>query len=452
MPDTTSSHDGIWDGRYQIERFLGEGERKQVYLATDLVIPRQVALSLIQAEPEVADEEMTVTEWERDVMAELGDHPNVVTMYDVGEFGGDAYMVSQYMGGGDLRELIRRASGDGRHVPLARAVRIATEICDALAHSHKMGFVHRDVQPGNIWLDSDGKAHLGDFDLAISTTDRRSPPSSGQIVTTRGYMPPEEAREEPLDERADLYSFGATLYELCVNRPPFEGTEAEVVEQHLGADPKPPLQLRPEMPEGLDRLILRLLAKSAEGRPPDAVAVRDSLASIQKSLGDSEIDLAELIAAGESHSLEFKSSLRFDYTRKEENRALEGVVAKTVAGLMNAEGGTLLIGVDDDGGVIGIEQDFTTLENSPNLDGWQRALTEALIKDLGHDAAAACGSPSFERQDAGTVAVIQCPARSTPTWYRIGTEDEKFFCRVGNSTRPIPAPFAERFIAEHWPR
>jgi serine/threonine protein kinase len=444
--------DSIWADRYRIERFLGEGERKQVYLASDLVMDRSVALSLIAPEPDIEPGQMSVTQWETYVMGQLGDHPNVVTIYDVGETDGHAYMVCQYMGGGDLRRLIKRASGDGQRVPLATVVRITAQVCDALAYAHAKGIVHRDVQPGNVWLDApDGKAHLGDFDLAISTTESRSPPPSAQIVTTRAYLPPEEVRGEPFDERSDLYSLGATLYELCTNRPPFEGTDKEIIEQHLTGDPKPPVRLRPDTPEALSRLTLRLLEKNREDRPANAATVAEAVAAIRDRLGDMAPDVAELIAAGESHTLEFKSSLRFDLQQGKKNPALEGVVAKAVAGLMNAEGGTLLIGVDDEGKVVGIEHDISTLRKSPDLDGWERAMTEALIKHLEPDAAA-CISVSFSREESGTVAIVRCPPRSTPTWFGAGEDEPRFFARIGNSTRPLPAPFAQTFIGENWPR
>ena len=236
---STAPENTVWADRYRVQRLLGEGERKQVYLATDLKMDRSVALSLIEPEPSEAGL-MTVTQWETYVMGKLGDHPHIVTIYDVGEADGHAYMSSQYMGGGDLRGLIKRASGDGQRIPLGMVARISSEVSDALAYAHAKGIIHRDVQPGNVWLDApDGKAHLGDFDLAISTIDGKSPPPSAGIVTTRGYLPPEEARGEPLDERSDLYSLGATLYELCTNRPPFEGTDKEVIEQHLTTNRRP---------------------------------------------------------------------------------------------------------------------------------------------------------------------------------------------------------------------
>src|SRR4051794_30477651 len=148
---STAPENTVWADRYRVEGWLGEGERKQVYLATDLKMERSVALSLIEPEPTEAGQ-LTMTKWETYVMGKLGDHPHIVTVYDVGEADGHAYMSSQYMGGGDLRGLIKRASGDGQRIPLGMVARISSEVSDALAYAHAKGIIHRDVQPGNVWL------------------------------------------------------------------------------------------------------------------------------------------------------------------------------------------------------------------------------------------------------------------------------------------------------------
>jgi predicted HTH transcriptional regulator len=117
---------------------------------------------------------------------------------------------------------------------------------------------------------------------------------------------------------------------------------------------------------------------------------------------------------------------------------------------MNGEGGTLLIGVDDAGHVVGVERDFTTLRSKPNLDGWQLAFIQAMINHLGDDAAA-CLSLRFAEAPEGTVAVVRCAPRSRPTWVEDGAS-RRFFARVGNSTRPLPKPFADAYVEENWPR
>jgi serine/threonine protein kinase len=433
-----------------VERLLGEGERKQVYLARDLQMDRDVALGLIGEEPPV-DRGLTLTEWECRVTARLVNHPHIVTIYDVGEHEGQRYIVSQYMRGGDLRGVLKSTRAQGRELPLGLALRYASEICDALAYAHDRSIIHRDVQPGNVWLDEpEGSAHLGDFDLALAPDAPDALRDPRHIVTTRAYMPPEEARGEPLDGRGDIYSLGATMYELLVARAPFEGTEAEILQQHLTSEPKPPSQLRDGVPKALEGLILRMLAKNPTDRPGSPAEVLDVLRAVTRSLARPEVTLAELIRGGESAHVEFKSSLRYDRQTREKNPRLELAVAKTVAGFMNGEGGTLLIGVDDEGRVIGIEDDITTLNTKPNRDGWELHFTTIMENHLGPDAAA-CVSVEFETTREGTVAVVRCLPRSRPTWVRDG-KARILFARIGNSTRRLPEPFADVYIEDNWPR
>jgi serine/threonine protein kinase len=445
-----ASAEMLWAGRYKVQRLLGEGERKQVYLACDERFGREVALALIAPE-EPLEGGMTLTRWESEVTARLVNHPHVVTIFDYDECDGQTFMVSQYMRGGDLRGLLKRMRGDGRQLPLGDVLRYASHTADALAYAHGHEVIHRDVQPGNIWLDEpNGSAHLGDFDLAIAPGAPVELCSPDAVVTTRSYMPPEQARGEPADPRGDLYSLGAAIYELLVGRAPFDGTPQEIIDQHLSDPPRPPRSLRPEAPRQLENLVLRLLAKSPEERPATARDVFEALRAMADELTDDATDLVELISAGESGSVEFKQSLRYDAAAGARNPKLETAVAKTVAGFMNAQGGTLLIGVHDSGGIIGIEPDLRTLTSRPDFDGWQQAFTQCLVNHLGDDAAA-CVSLRLAHVPEGAVAVVRCRPRSVPTWVR--TKDgEKLYTRLGNATRPLPESFARAYIEQNWPR
>src|SRR4051794_2380417 len=119
---------GTWAGRYEIQHLLGAGERKQVYRASDLRLGREVAIAIIAPE-EPGDDGLTTTEWEARIMALVGSHPHIVTVYDFGEEAGQPYMVSQYMPGGDVRALCRKAAADGITIPITRAARLASEVC-----------------------------------------------------------------------------------------------------------------------------------------------------------------------------------------------------------------------------------------------------------------------------------------------------------------------------------
>ncbi len=205
VPGLPSTGELLCSGRYKLKRLLGAGDRKRVYLAHDQRMDRDVALSLVEVEGRF-NTELTITDWEVRVGARLSDHPNIVTIYEFGQEQGRSYIVTQLMRGGTLADLCERRceEGDGLHVH--ELLRVGSEISLGLAHVHNAGLLHRDIQPRNVWLNSNGTAHIGDFDLAISL-DR--PQSTGELVTTAPYCPPEQIQGRFLDARSDLYSLGA---------------------------------------------------------------------------------------------------------------------------------------------------------------------------------------------------------------------------------------------------
>jgi len=417
---------------------------------------RDVAFSLIEREQRLS-RDMTVTDWEVQVTSRLGDHPHIVTIYDVGQDQGTPYLVSQLMRGGTLAEVCEKCSEEGGRLALNDALRHSKEVCIGLAYVHEHGLLHRDLQPRNIWLDGGGTAHLGDFDLALPL-DR--PQEAGLPVTTLAYRPPEQIRGRYLDVRSDLYSLGATFFELLTGRPPFEGNEDEVLRAHLEQQPEPPSTFRPEIPGEFDELILVLLAKDPAQRMDDAEAVAevlDRISSEQTTIAEPG-NIAALIAEGESDRLEFKASLRHPHgmpedappdQRKGMTKTIETTVAKVIASFLNAGGGTLLIGVADDGSVLGIEHDFTTLSSKPTLDGWELAFKEAMANRLG-SSARTCTSLRFVRTEEGTVAAVTCGARKKPTWLYPDTDKEEFWVRVGNANERLSPSRAHAYIEEHW--
>ncbi|HET8592777.1 MAG TPA: serine/threonine-protein kinase, partial [Solirubrobacterales bacterium] len=160
-------------GRYRVKRFLGQGARKNVYLADDATAGEEVAVALFDTAG-VGAAIQARAHREVEAMRKLGDHPHVVTVLDTGEAGGNPFIVSRYMPGGDVESLLA-ASGGRLEVP--RAVAIAADVTRALEHAHARGIVHRDLKPANVWIDDDGRARLGDFGLA--TTEARSRVSGG---------------------------------------------------------------------------------------------------------------------------------------------------------------------------------------------------------------------------------------------------------------------------------
>jgi class 3 adenylate cyclase len=294
-PATQALPTSFGDGRYQVERFIGEGGKKRVYLARDTRLNRDVAISLIKSEG-LDEDGLTRVRREAQAMGELGDHPHVVTIFDVAEEGGHVYIVSQYMAGGDLEG--RLQSEESHRLPLDEALALAGEICQALTHAHARGLIHRDLKPGNVWLSEEGQAQLGDFGLAVSL-DRSRLTQEGMIVGTVAYMPPEQALGRSLDRRSDLYAFGAMLYEMVTGRPPFLGDDAVgVISQHINTQAVAPSWHNPAA-EPLDALILGLLAKPPEERPDSASAVGEQLRVLKARLAEqSTVTAAPVVTKG----------------------------------------------------------------------------------------------------------------------------------------------------------
>ncbi|HEY0633310.1 MAG TPA: protein kinase [Thermoleophilaceae bacterium] len=254
-------------GRYLISRYLGEGGRKRVYLAHDTLLDRDVAVGIVKTSG-LDEEARERVIREAQSMARLGDHPHVVTVHDIGEEDGDPYIVSQFMAGGSLDELLDQASD--RRLDLETTLSIADGITQALEYAHERGVVHRDLKPANVFLTENGVAKLGDFGLAFSM-DRRRLTQTGVIVGTASYMAPEQALGQHPDAMSDLYSLGALLYEMVTGRPPFVGDDiVSVISQHQRAEPVKPSWHAVDVPPELEELIMQLLEKRPQERPSAA--------------------------------------------------------------------------------------------------------------------------------------------------------------------------------------
>ncbi|HKN48850.1 MAG TPA: serine/threonine-protein kinase, partial [Actinomycetota bacterium] len=257
-----------------MQRFLGEGGRKRVYQAYDTALHREVAIATIKTEG-LDEAALERVRREAQAMARLGDHPHVVTIHDIGDEGGRPFIVSQYMSGGSVDDLLFRA--ENRRLPVPEAIRVAEEVCQALDHAHTRGVIHRDLKPANVWLTEDGAAKLGDFGLATAADATRLT-TEGMVVGTVAYMAPEQALGHDVDARADLYGLGALLYECLTGRPPFVGADAvAIISQQLNTVPMAPFWHNPDVPRELGTLVMELLAKTPDERPGTAGEVRQRL-------------------------------------------------------------------------------------------------------------------------------------------------------------------------------
>ena len=266
------------DRRYMVKRLLGEGASKRVYLVHDTLLDREVAFGLIKTEglDEVGHRRILR---EARSMAGLGDHSNIVQLHDYGEESGQPYMVLPLMTGGDVESLLRGAPD--RRLPVKRAIDIAVDVCNGLEFAHSQGIVHRDLKPGNVWLTADGTAKIGDFGLAVAM-DRTRITQGEVIMGTLLYMSPEQAMGGELSTRSDLYSLGCMLYQMVAGRTPFVGDDPQnIIGQHLNTPPVAPKWLNPEVPPGLETLILRLLEKDPGKRPDSATDVQRALRSVE---------------------------------------------------------------------------------------------------------------------------------------------------------------------------
>jgi hypothetical protein len=264
-----------------------------VYLATDTRLQREVAAAVFKAggSDETA---MRRARREAEAMAKLGEHANIVNVYDFGEEAGQLYLISQYMAGGDLYSLLSDAAD--HRLAVEEVVRIGGDIAGGLAHAHAHGVVHRDVKPQNVWLAPDGTAKIGDFGLAVAQGATRVT-AVGTVIGTVAYMPPEQALGRGSDARSDIYSLGALLYELLCGMTPFVGeSAAAVVSQHVSTAPVAPSGHRSGVPAPLDQLLLRMLAKSPEARPQQAAEVREALGMIAAAVAGGDTAAQDVAA------------------------------------------------------------------------------------------------------------------------------------------------------------
>ncbi|WP_127841157.1 Stk1 family PASTA domain-containing Ser/Thr kinase [Actinomyces wuliandei] len=286
----TSQFPQVLAGRYEIRDLIGRGGMAEVHLGYDTRLSRWVAIKLLRSD--IAGDPTFQERFRREAQSAAAlNHPAVVAVYDSGEeelpqSSGAVrlvpYIVMEYVEGHSVRELL----SEGEAVPITEAVEIVTGVLDALEYSHRTGIVHRDIKPGNIMLTSTGSVKVMDFGIARAIEDSASTVTQTHtVVGTAQYLSPEQARGESVDARSDLYSTGCLLYELLTGQPPFQGDSAVAIAyQHVREIPRRPSALAADVPESLDRVILKSLAKSREDRYQDAAHMRADLQAAAQGL------------------------------------------------------------------------------------------------------------------------------------------------------------------------
>lgn len=289
-------------GRYQIVSFIGKGGMSEVYLALDPSLGRKVALKLLPPEFTEDPERIRRLEREARLMSALN-HPNIVTIYEIGRESGAHYIVEEFIDGQTLRQLMTDAQS--QKIDSARTVDIAAQIADALAVAHEAGVTHRDIKPENVMLRPDGIVKTLDFGLAklteqpqaevdaITSTLTKVTTDPGLVLGTPRYMSPEQARGQKVDARTDVFSLGVVMYEMVARRPPFEGLNAlDVIGAILNQEPQPLAPPTPEAPtemEELGRIIFKCLNKDRDARYPSARELTEDLRHLKELIASQSI-------------------------------------------------------------------------------------------------------------------------------------------------------------------
>ena len=265
-------------GRYRILQRLGGGGSSDVYVAEDRLLGRKVALKILRRRDSDADQMRRFVREARS--ASMLNHPNVVTIFDIGREGDVEYIATELVPGGTLRDRLNRG-------PMTNVVAagIATAVANALSAAHEAWLVHRDIKPENIAIRPDGLVKVLDFGVSAlaGDGDAADPLRRDSLVGTLHYLSPEQVRGEPvIDTRSDIYSLGVVMYEMLAGRVPFHGTNVlDVLAAIVEAKPEP---LPAFVPEPLRDLVMRSLAKDMYQRPQTAAEVSVALAEIRMEL------------------------------------------------------------------------------------------------------------------------------------------------------------------------
>jgi len=262
----------VLGGRYELRGLIGRGGMAEVHRGYDLELGREVAVKLLPAEHRGDPEHGARLRDEARAAASIH-HANVVAVHDVGMVGDEVFVVMENVEGRTLREELR----DRGRMPEADAAGVLVPVCEALAAAHDRGIVHRDVNPGNIMICSDGTVKLMDFGIA-RVADVEGFTGTGVVVGTAAYLSPEQVRCEPLDGRSDVYAVGCTLYELVTGETPFSGPSAvEIAARRLRESPRPPRQIVRTVSADLDSVVMRSMALERAMRHHDARELADDL-------------------------------------------------------------------------------------------------------------------------------------------------------------------------------
>jgi eukaryotic-like serine/threonine-protein kinase len=243
-------------GRYRILETIGGGGMANVYKAHDAILNRNVAVKVLR--PQFSDDDEFIRRFRREAQAATSlSHPNVVSIYDVGEENNLYYIVMEYVDGLTLKQLIQQRGS----LPLEEMVNIMLQISSAIAHAHANHIVHRDIKPHNILISEKGEAKVTDFGIARAMTSATIT-HTNSVMGSVHYLSPEQARGGMVNEKSDIYSLGIVLYEMVTGRVPFSGdTAVSIAIKHLQTEVPSPRKFNPTIPQSIENIILKATAK-----------------------------------------------------------------------------------------------------------------------------------------------------------------------------------------------
>ena len=279
-PSSNAGNGRVLNGRYSLIAPVGGGGMATVYKARDNILGRIVAVKILREQ--YAEDAPFVARFRREAQSAANlTHPNIVSVYDVGQDADTHYIVMEFVAGQSLKELLNK--GHTAPLPLERAVNIAAQILAGLEYAHRSGLIHRDIKPQNILLTGDGTIKVTDFGIAKSVSDL-SLTDAGIALGTAHYFSPEQAKGERVTPQSDIYALGVTLFEMITGRLPFESENAVgLAYKHIGEAPPSPRALNPNVPLRLEAIVLKALAKDPTQRYSSAAEMERSLRSLQLS-------------------------------------------------------------------------------------------------------------------------------------------------------------------------
>ncbi|MDX8384895.1 MAG: serine/threonine-protein kinase [Gallionella sp.] len=269
-------------GRYEVLGELGQGAMGVVYKARDPLIDRIVAIKTINLGLALDEKEEYEERFYQEAKAAGRlNHPNIVTIYDVGRSGDVAYIAMEFLEGRELRDIM---NDEGGLLPVNQVVDVAAQVARGLDYAHEHDIVHRDVKPSNIMVIRDGHAKITDFGIArMASAAVRT--QTGMVLGSPKYMSPEQVMGKALDERSDIFSLGVMLYEMLTGQTPFKGENVNaIMYQTLNAIPAMPSVLNPSVPEMINFIVAKALAKSVDDRYQKAKEFADDLRACRDTL------------------------------------------------------------------------------------------------------------------------------------------------------------------------